>query len=332
MNPDIYARFAHSKVLVTGGAGFIGSNLARRLLALGAQVTIVDPLLSNLGGNPFNFYDIKDKIKVVKSDMRDKSLMQRLLPGEDFLFNLAGQVSHLESMEDPQTDLDINTIAQLSLLESCQRWNPDIRILYAGTRQVYGRPRYLPVDESHPLQPVDFNGVSKMAGEGYHLVYQKAYNMQTTSLRLTNVYGPRMRVRDARKTFVGIWFRQLIEGEPITIFGDGSQLRAFNYIDDVVDALLLAACSSNAAGQVYNLGAEPISLLQLARLMVDVNGSGAFRFEPFPPDRARIDIGGYYADISKARSELGWEPVTNLETGIRQTLDFYRQNRKHYFL
>jgi UDP-glucose 4-epimerase len=225
----------------------------------------------------------------------------------------------------------VNAAGQVALLELCRKVNPAVRIVYAGTRQVYGRPQRLPVDETHPLAPPDFNGVSKLAAEEYHLVCHRAYGMRTSSLRMTNVYGPRMRVRDANNTFVGLWFRQLIEGREITVYGDGRQLRDLNYVDDVVEALLLCAASGQAEGQVYNLGAEPVSLLELAQLMVAVNGGGSYRLEPFPPERRRIDIGDYYGDPARARAQLGWEPSIPLREGLARTLAYYREFGGHYW-
>jgi len=324
--------YRNKRVLITGGMGFIGSNLAHRMLTLGAKVTIVDNLAPVFGGNPFNLHGQRRKVQFVKADISDEARMARILPDQDFLFNLAGQVSHLDSMLDPQTDLRANALGHIILLELCRKLNPTVRIIFAGTRQVYGRPHYLPVDEKHPLDPVDFNGISKMAGEWYHMIEHQVHGLRTTSLRMTNVYGPRMRVRDARKTFIGIWFRQLIEGSEITIYGTGHQIRAFNYVEDVIDALLIAACSPQAEGNIYNLGGQPISLLDMAQQMVKVNGSGSYRFEPFPPERQRIDIGDYYADFTKIHTQLGWSPQIPLDIGIKRTLEFYRKHQKQYFL
>ena len=229
------------KVLITGGLGFIGSNLARRLVHDGAKVTVVDSLIPEYGGNPRNLHDIKDQVAINLSDVRDPFSMNQLVQGQDYLFNLAGQTSHLDSMENPFTDLDINAKAQLCILEACRMHNPEIRIVFASTRQIYGKPQYLPVDEKHPCHPVDVNGVNKMAGEWYHIVYNDAYGISASVLRLTNTYGPRMRIKDARQTFLGIWIRNLLEGKPINVYGDGRQRRDYNYVDDVVDALLLAA-------------------------------------------------------------------------------------------
>jgi UDP-glucose 4-epimerase len=258
--------------------------------------------------------------------------MDYLVQGQDILFNLAGQTSHLDSMQDPYTDLEINVRSQLSILEACRKKNPDIKIVYASTRQFYGKPDYLPVDERHLLHPTDVNGINKMAGEWYHIVYNNVYGIRATSLRLTNTYGPRMRVKDARQTFLGIWLNQVLSGEPIVVYGDGRQLRDFNYVDDVIDAMLLAAVDERANGQVYNLGSAelPVSLNDLAQMLIAINADGEYRRIPFPPDRKSIDIGDYYADFSKIQRELGWTPQVPLAEGLRRSLDYFRRYLPHY--
>jgi dTDP-glucose 4,6-dehydratase/UDP-glucose 4-epimerase len=326
------AYFAGTNVLITGGVGFIGSNLARRLLAIGAKITLVDSLIPEYGGNLFNIRDLEGKVKVNITDVRDPFAMAYLLKGQDFLFNLAGQTSHLDSMSDPRTDLEINAASQLSILEACRKHNPAIKIVFASTRQLYGKPQYLPVDENHPVRPVDVNGINKLAGEWYHLLYNNVYGIKASALRLTNTYGPGMRVKDARQTFLGIWMRQLIEGKPIKVFGDGAQLRDFNYVDDVVDAMLSAALNPNAWGNVYNLGSpERVSLKDVADMLVKLSGTGAFELIPFPADRKAIDIGDYYSDWSKAKAAFGWEPAIGLKEGLERTLAYYRLHARHYW-
>lgn len=320
------------EILITGGLGFIGSNLARTLVAQGAKVTIVDSLIPQYGGNVFNIYDIRNKVTVNVCDVRDPFAMAYLLEGKDYLFNLAGQTSHMDSMADPQTDLDINANAQLSILEACRKVNTTIKIVFASTRQLYGKPDYLPVDEKHPIRPVDVNGINKLAGEWYHLLYNNIYGIRACALRLTNTYGPGMRVKDARQTFLGIWLRLLIEGKPIQIFGDGLQLRDFNYVDDCVNALLISGASDKSNGKVYNLGSsEVVGLKDLAELMVHIESSSSYELVPFPPERKVIDIGDYYSDFNLIKSELGWEPKINLKEGLRRTLAFYKTNRQHYW-
>ncbi len=324
--------YKNRKVLITGGLGFIGSNLARALVAQGAEVTLVDSLNPLYGGNIFNIEDIRDKVTVNVNDVRDPFAMSYLLDGKDYLFNLAGQTSHMDSMNDPQTDLDINANAQLSILEACRKVNPTIKIVFASTRQLYGKPDYLPVDEKHPIRPVDVNGINKLAGEWYHLLYNNIYGIRACALRLTNTYGPGMRVKDARQTFLGIWLRLLIEGKPIQIFGDGLQLRDFNYVDDCVNALLIAGASDESNGKVYNLGSfEIIGLKDLAELMAHIESSSNYELVPFPPERKVIDIGDYYSDFNLIKSELGWEPKINLKEGLKRTLEFYKTNRQHYW-
>ena len=326
------AYFNGRRVLITGGLGFIGSHLARRLVRAGARVTLVDSLIPQYGGNQFNIQDIRDRVDVNISDVRDPYAFAYLVKGQHFLFNLAGQTSHMDSMQDPQTDLEINAAAQLSILEACRKHNKDIKLIFASTRQLYGKPDYLPVDESHPLRPVDVNGINKLAGEWYHLLYNNVYGIRSCALRLTNTYGPGMRVKDARQTFLGIWIRNLIEGKPVLIFGDGCQLRDFNYVDDVVEALLMAAISDKANGEVFNLGSlEVVSLKELATLMVHLHPSGRYELVEFPQERKSIDIGDYYSDFSKIKKLIGWEPRMSLNEGLRKSLDYYILHRAHYW-
>ena len=328
----MFESFENKQVLITGGAGFIGSNLARKLIDLRAKVTIVDSLIPIYGGNLFNLEDIKDKLTINITDVRDPHAMSYLVKGKDYLFNLAGQTSHLDSMTDPRTDLDINASAQLSILEACKQHNQGIKIVFASTRQLYGKPEYLPVDESHPIQPVDVNGINKLAGEWYHLLYNNVYGIRACALRLTNTYGPGMRVRDARQTFLGIWIRNLIEGKPIQVFGDGLQLRDFNYVDDVVNAILISGQDSRADGQIFNLGSdEVVNLKQLAEMMVEMRPSTKFNIVPFPPERKAIDIGDYYSDFKKIQTMLGWQPKVGIRQGLENSLKYYEEHHKHYW-
>ncbi len=328
---DLHEAYAGSRVLITGGLGFIGSNLARKLVDLGSQVVLVDSLVPEYGGSLHNVAGIDTAVRINISDVRDEHSLQVVLRDQDVVFNLAGQTSHLDSMTDPYTDLEINCRSQLSILEACRRHNPEAKIVFASTRQIYGKPRYLPVDEAHPIEPVDVNGINKTAGEWYHRLYGDVYGLRVTALRLTNTYGPRMRVKDARQTFLGYWLRMVVEGSEFVVFGDGSQLRDFNFVDDVVDAFLVAAADEGANGRVYNLGGEPaVSLAALAELLVSVAGSGTFRIVPFPPDRKAIDIGDYFADASRIRSELGWMPKIDLEEGLSRSVAFFREHIDRY--
>jgi UDP-glucose 4-epimerase len=319
-------------VLITGGLGFIGSNLARRLVELGSQVTLVDSLIPEYGGNRANIAGIEDRVTVNISDVRDAHSLPSLIRGQDLVFNLAGQTSHVDSLHDPNTDLEINCRAQLSILETVRHENPEAKVVFASTRQLYGRPVYLPVDEKHPLAPVDPNGVNKAAGERYHLVYGEIYGLRCSVLRLTNTYGPRMRVKDDRQTFLGTWLRLAGEREELLVFGDGSQRRDFTYVDDAVEAFVLAGASAEADGEVFNVGGEPpVSLGELAELLVSVAGGGAWRAVPFPEERRAIDIGDYFADDSKIRERLGWEPKVGLREGLERSLAFYREHGASYW-
>ncbi|MDB6169878.1 MAG: NAD-dependent epimerase [Verrucomicrobia bacterium] len=328
--PFFRKTYAGRRVLITGGLGFIGSTLARALVALGARVTIVDSLIPEYGGNRRNLAGIASRVRVHVADVRDWPRLPRLVRGQDFIFNLAGQTSHMDSMTDPQTDLDINCRAQLAILEACRIHNPGIRIVFASTRQIYGRPDYLPVDERHPLRPVDVNGINKIAGESFHLLYSRVHGLRATALRLTNTIGPRMRVKDARQTFVGVWIRDLVQGRPFEVWG-GSQRRDFTYVDDAVEAFLLAAARPEGVGEAFNLGGPPpVTLHQLAHLLVELNGGGIFRVREFPADRKKIDIGDFYADDRRIARRLGWRPRTDLKTMLARTLEFYRTELKHY--
>jgi UDP-glucose 4-epimerase len=318
-------------VLVTGGLGFIGSNLARRLVDIGAKVTLVDSLLPAYGGNPFNIKGIEDRVLVNIADVRDEYSMAYLVQGRDYIFNLAGQVSHIDSMEDPYTDLEINVRSQVSILEACRKNNREVKIVYTSTRQLYGKPVYLPVDEKHPILPTDANGINKLSGELYHILYNNVYGVRTVSLRLTNTYGPRQLLKHSRQGFIGWFIRRIVEGDEIQLFGDGSQVRDFNYVDDVVDAMLLCAVSEKANGEIYNLGGEePISLKSLAELLIEINGGGSYRLVPFPPDKKLIDIGDFYGDYSKIVRELEWKPTTSLREGLERTIRYYRENISRY--
>jgi UDP-glucose 4-epimerase len=323
--------FLGKKILITGGLGFIGSNLARRLVDLGADVTLVDSLIPEYGGNLYNISDISNKIKINISDVRDKHSIKYLIQDKDFLFNLAGQTSHMDSMTNPFTDLDINAYSQLSILEACRHYNKDVKVLFASTRQLYGKPQYLPVDEKHPIRPVDVNGINKLSGESYHLLYNDVYGISSTVLRLTNTFGPAMRIKDARQTFIGIWIKQLLNNQPFEVWG-GDQLRDFNFVDDVVDAMLLAISSSSASGKIYNLGSsEIVSLKSLANLLVKANNDkGSWTLKEFPEDRKKIDIGDYYADYSLINQDLLWSPKNSLFTGLEKTVNYFNKNFQYY--
>lgn len=322
--------FSGAHILITGGAGFIGANLARRLVNAGAAVTIADSLIPEYGGNLANLAGIRHKVSLNITDVRDPHAMNHLIRGQDFLFNLAGQTSHMDSMTDPFTDLEINAKAQLSILEACRAHNPGLKIVFAGTRQIYGRPDYLPVDEKHPIRPVDINGIHKVAGEWYHLLYNNVYGLRTTILRLTNTYGPCMRIKDSRQTFVGVWVRLLLEDKPFEVWG-GEQLRDFTYVDDCVTALLLAAAYPKADGKVYNLGGDSVvSLRELADMLLAAKSGGSYVLREFPAERKKIDIGDYYSNDDRIRKELGWKPEVPLGEGLQRTLAYFAPRLEQY--
>jgi nucleoside-diphosphate-sugar epimerase len=328
---DLGAAYHGRRALVTGGLGFIGSHVARRLATLGADVTVIDALIPGYGGNYFNVEDLRDRLRVVTSDVRDAEAMDACIAGQEVVFHLAGQVSHTDSMSDPLKDLANNCEASLSLLEACRRRNPTARIAVAGTRQIYGRPQWLPIDESHPCVPVDINGIHKWSCEQYHRLYHEVHGIPSVVLRLSNTYGPGALVKHARQGVIGWFLRKAVEGGEIEIMGDGSQLRDPTYVDDVVEALLLAAASSHAFGQTYNLGApEPVSLHALVELLLEVAGRGSYRFVPFPPERKSIDVGSVQIDWSKIRRELGWAPRVSLREGLERSVRYYERHLPRY--
>jgi UDP-glucose 4-epimerase len=328
--PDFTSAFHGARALVTGGLGMIGSALSRRLLELGADVTIVDALVPESSANLHNIAPIRERVTLEFIDVRRINDLKALLAGHDYLFNLAGQSSHIASMIDPLGDLDVNCRAPLQLLEACRQVIPQAAIVYASTRQIYGRPSYLPVDERHPLRPIDVNGVNKMAGEAFHTLYSDVFGMRTSSLRLTNTYGPGMRIKDARQSFIGIWLRKAIEGLPIEVW-DGTQKRDFTYVDDAAEALLLAANCPQARGHALNVGGDRvIALRELAELVIATNGGGEFVVQPFPEERRRIEIGDYYTDDAQFRRLTGWRPRLTLEQGIDRSLTYFREHLRHY--
>ncbi len=317
--------------MVTGGLGFIGSNLARALVELGADVLLVDSLIPDYGGNLFNIDGIASRLRVNVADIRQQSTMNYLVRDRDVIFTLAGQVSHIDSMRDPYTDLEINCRSQLTILEACRYNNPAAKVVFAGTRQIYGRPSSLPVDEHHLVRPTDVNGINKAAGEYYHLVYNNVFGVRACSLRLTNVYGPRQLIKHNRQGFIGWFIRLAIEQQPIQIFGDGSQLRDFVYVDDAADAFLRAGASDACNGEAYNVGGDvPVSLKELTTLLFEVSGSGRVSYVDWPAEKKAIDIGSFYADSTKFKTATGWAPTVSLRDGLTRTVAFYREHWNQY--
>ena len=331
MTPDYRSFYVGRPVMITGGLGFIGSNLARQLVALGAEVLLVDSLIPDYGGNLYNIRGIEDRVRVNVADVRDESSMDYLVRGRSVIFNLAGQVSHIDSMRDPYTDLEINCRSQLSILEACRRHNPGVKVVFAGTRQVYGKPDTLPVDERHLIRPTDVNGINKAAGENYHLLYNNVFGIRACSLRLTNVYGPRQLVKHNRQGFIGWFIRLAVEGREIQIYGDGSQLRDFVYVDDAADAFLRAGASDACNGEAFNVSGElPISHRDLAALLISLAGSGSVRLVEWPPEKKAIDVGSFYADSRKFRAAVDWAPQMPITEGLSRTIAFYRENLAAY--
>jgi UDP-glucose 4-epimerase len=319
------------RVMITGGLGFIGSNLAHRLAALGADILLVDSLIPDYGGNLHNIEGIEGIVTVNVADVRQASTMNYLVQGRDVIFNLAGQVSHIDSMKDPFTDLEINCRSQLTILEACRHHNPSSKVVYASTRQIYGKPHHLPVTEQHLVRPTDVNGINKAAGEHYHLVYNNVFGIRACALRLTNIYGPRQLLKHNRQGFIGWFIRLAIEDQEIQIFGDGSQVRDFVYVDDAVEAFLLAGATDTVNGEVFNVGGdEQISHADLVELLIRVAGSGRYRFVDWPAEKKAIDIGSFFADASLFKSRTGWSPSVSLAEGLARTIAYYRPRMAAY--
>jgi len=323
--------FKNKKILITGGLGFIGSTLAHRLAKIEADIYLIDSLIPEYGGNNFNINGIEDKVKVNIADVRDKHSMDYLVKGKDIIFNLAGTLSHIDSMNDPFTDLEINCTSQLSILESCRKNNRDVKIIFAGTRGQYGKADHLPVDERHLMHPTDVNGINNIAGESYHILYNNIYGIRAVSLRLTNTYGPRHQMKHHKQGIINWFIRQLIEGQTVKLYGDGKQIRDINYVDDVVEALLLVACNEKTNGEVFNLGGIPKNLIDLVETMIDVYGKGNYELIPFKDDLKKIEIGDYIANYEKVKNTVGWQPKISLEEGLRSSFDYYEKHRNHYW-
>jgi len=324
-------QYSGQRVLITGGLGFIGSNLAIALVNMGADVEIYDALIDQMGSNKFNIQPVKKDVKITIADLRNKEKIAKAVRNKDIIFNLAGTLSHVDSMQNPFLDLDINCRAQLCLLEACRKFNRGVKIIYAGTRNQYGKAKYLPVNENHPLEPTDINGVNAIGGEKYHMMYDKVYGIRAVSLRMTNTFGPRHQVKHAKQGILNWFLRQIMEESTITLMGGGKQIRDINYIDDVVSALILVGNSDKTDGQVYNLGGTPLSLLEFTRKAIGIWGGGNIKNIDFPKNRKDIEVGDYIADYKKIKRALNWEPETSIEKGLRSTFDYYKKNKKYYF-
>jgi UDP-glucose 4-epimerase len=323
--------YRHRRVMITGGMGFIGSNLARQLVDLGADVLLVDSLIPDYGGNLFNIAGIEGKVRVNIADVRQSTTMNYLVKDREVIFNLAGQVSHIDSMLDPNTDLEINCHSQLTLLEACRWHNPAVKVVYASTRQIYGRPDSLPVDESQLVRPTDINGINKAAGEQYHIVYNNVFGVRACSLRLTNIYGPRQLIKHNRQGFIGWFIRLALEDQEIQVFGDGSQIRDFVYVDDAAEAFLRAGATDRVNGLALNVGGhEHLSHRELVETLLRVAGTGRVRYVEWPEDKKRIDIGSFYSDSTRFRAASGWQSTIDIREGLARTMAFYRAHKQHY--
>ncbi len=318
-------------ILITGGLGFIGSTLAIAEVRRGNRVTMVDALFPDYGGNKFNVKDIDKEIEIEIGDVRNKKLIEQLVKGKNVIYSLAGTLSHVDSMTDPFTDLEINCVSQLALLEACRKYNPETKILFAGTRNQYGRAKYLPVDENHPMEPVDVNGINNIAAEWYYRLYYNVHGLRTCSLRLTNTYGPRHQMKHPRQGVLNWFVRQLIDKKTVEFFGDGSQIRDVNFVDDVVSAFMIAADNPKSDGEVFNLGGDAVSLETFVKTAIKIFGKGNFKTIPFPAERKSIEVGDYIADRSKIKTKLGWTPVIDLESGLKKTFDYYLEYKKYYW-
>ena len=323
--------FKSRQILITGGLGFIGSNLALKLVELGANITVLDSLLPDFGGNKFNIFPIKNRVNVKIADMRNQRMLEKIVGDFEIIFNLAGTLSHIDSMTNPLLDLDINCVAQLSLLQACRKNNRSAKIIFTGTRNQYGKALYLPVDEKHIQEPTDINGINAMAAEKYHFLYTKIYGVPTVSLRLTNTFGPRHQMKHSKQGVLNWFLRLLLDGKKVELYGDGTQIRDVNYVDDVVNALILAAENKKAIGKAYNLGGQPVTLKQFVEESIKILDDGSYLLKQFPQERKAIEIGNYVADIGKIKTDLNWEPKIKLEEGIKRTINYYKKYKNYYW-
>jgi UDP-glucose 4-epimerase len=320
------------KVLVTGGLGFIGSNLSSRLVGLGAEVTIVDNMMPRLGGNLFNVSEIADRVHINFSDIRDSHSMDYLVKGQELIFHLAGQVNHVDSIRNPIQDLAINCQGTLVLLESCRRYNREVRIIFAGTRGEYGASVKLPVREDHPTNPKGIYAVTNLTAEKMVLVYHDVHKIPGACLRITNTYGPRHQMAHDEYGVLNWFIRKAIDDEVIPVFGDGRILRDFLYVDDLVGCFIETATCDGSYGEVFNVGTGvPINFVDLAKKIVKITGKGKVAFTEFTQERKEVEPGDYYTDISKIKRVVGWQPRTDFDEGLRKTISFYRKHKKEYW-
>lgn len=321
-----------ANVLVTGGLGFIGSNIAARLVADGARVTLCDAMIEGYGGNPANIIEIQDRVTVDTSDVRDAAAMERLVDGRDVVFHLAAQVSHVMSLSNPYPDIDINIKGTAVVLEACRKKNPKAVVVRSGTRGQYGPAVTLPVSEETPSDPRGIYEISQLSSEMICRTYTRIHGIRTVPLRLTNIYGPRSQMRHSQFGVVNWFVRLALEGRPIPIFGSGKILRDFLYVDDCVEALVMAAASPAAVGEILNVGHDRAStFLEVAELLTEIVPGTRIEFTEFTPERKAQEPGDFVSDITKIRRLIGWEPRVGLREGLSRTAAFYRERRPAYF-
>jgi nucleoside-diphosphate-sugar epimerase len=319
-------------VLITGGAGMIGSTIAHQAVAQGARVSILDAMLPLYGGNLFNLQGILPQVRFIQGDIRDLDLMRRVVPGYDFIFSLAGQVSYVDSNTDPLMDLEINCKGHLQVLEACRLENPRARLLFASSRFVYGRIEYNPVDEGHPFNCLSIYGIHKLAGEKYYRFYQEAYGVPTVSVRIANPYGPRQQMKHSKYGIVNWFIRLALDGQPLTVFGDGLQRRDYIFNEDLAAGCIALMLSPGTEGQVYNLGTGTgVPFIEMAQLVAAAVPGAELRQVEWPQDRYFVETGDYLSDISRITAVSGWQPRTSIEAGIERTVAYYRAHRQQYW-
>ena len=324
--------FADARILITGGLGFIGSNLAARLLREGARVTLCDAMIEGYGGNLANVREIRSEVAVNFADVRDETVMGQLVEGQDIVFHLAAQVSHVMSLSDPYPDIDINIKGTAAVLEACRKRNPQALVIRSGTRGQYGPAVKLPVSEEAPSDPRGIYEISQLSAEMICRTYTRIHGVRTVPLRLTNVYGPRAQMKHSHFGVVNWFVRLALEGRPIPIFGTGKILRDFLYVEDCVEALLAAAREPRAIGEVLNVGHDrPSTFLEVAEILCELVPEARIEFTEFSPERKAQEPGDFVSDITKIRGMLGWEPKIGLRDGLARTVDFYRERKADYF-
>lgn len=331
MRVDLKTKYKGKKVLITGGLGLIGSTIANKLVALGAKVTILDAMLPLYGGNFYNIKDIRNKVQVHVADIRDEGAVNYAVRNKDIIFNLAGQVSYVDSNLDPLLDLDINCRGHITTLEAIRKYNPKAVVVFAGSRMQYGKLEYNPVDENHPMNPLSIYGVHKLTGEKYYTAYNRHHKIKTICFRIANPYGPRSQMKHSKYSMINWFIRMAMENQVIKVFGEGLQIRDYIYVDDIADGMIIAAVSKKAYGEIFNIGSgRPTRFIDMVKTVIDTVGSGSYEYVPWPENYEKVETGGYVADITKLK-KLGWKPKIDIKTGIKKTYEYYKKNKRYYF-